>query len=77
MEKTVCLCNIYAPNCDDPDFFKRVLNMIEGIDDSDMLILGGDFNSVLNTELDHHKSDYNHINSQAVVEEIMNQKKLV
>ena len=45
------LANIYAPNVDDPEFFKEVRNKIEGLP-NDNRIIGGDINLVLNLDLD-------------------------
>ena len=42
------ICNLYAPNNDDPEFFKHVLELIDRFDNSN-LILGGDFNTILSS----------------------------
>lgn len=47
----VALVNVYAPNCDDDAFFKRLFLMIPDMS-SHFLILGGDFNGWLNPRLD-------------------------
>lgn len=47
----VTLLNIYGPNNDDPEFFKKVLNLIPDVSSTN-LIIGGDFNLVLDTYLD-------------------------
>lgn len=47
----ITLLNIYGPNNDDPEFFRKVLNLIPDIS-STKLIIGGDFNFVLDTYLD-------------------------
>lgn len=47
----ITLLNIYGPNNDDPDFFRKVLNLIPDISSTN-LIIGGDFNFVLDTYLD-------------------------
>lgn len=45
------LLNIYGPNHDDREFFRKVLNLIPDISNTN-LIIGGDFNFVLDTYLD-------------------------
>ena len=49
--QTVLLCNIYAPNEDDPEFFNSIFQLINE-EEADYFILGGDFNKVLNNEQD-------------------------
>lgn len=51
----VTLLNIYGPNNDDPEFFKKVLNLIPDVSSTN-LIIGGDFNLVLDTYLDRSSS---------------------
>ena len=45
------LANLYAPNSDSPEFFTEVLNLIDCYDNTN-IIIGGDFNLVLNVKLD-------------------------
>lgn len=49
----ISFLNIYAPNEDDPSFFKEIIALLtthaEGF-----IIVGGDFNCVLNQKLDKH-----------------------
>lgn len=47
----VILANIYAPNCDDPHFFTRVLGRIPCLN-THTLIMGGDFNLCLDPGMD-------------------------
>lgn len=47
----ITLLNIYGPNRDEPEFFRKTLNLIPDISTTN-LILGGDFNLVLDTYLD-------------------------
>lgn len=51
----VNLCNIYAPNVEDPNFFHRLNKLIGGLSEG-QTILGGDFNQVQDGILD--KSTY-------------------
>ena len=58
----VLLVNLYAPNNDDPEFFINIANKIDEYE-SDNIIIGGDFNLVLDLQQDkiggalvtHHK----------------------
>lgn len=49
----VVLCNIYAPNKDSPVFIHKVTKMLGGLDGQ--IILGGDFNQVIDDHLDRSK----------------------
>ena len=50
-ELTLTLCNIYAPNTDDPAFFKNVSEQMLSFK-CDEIIIGGDFNLVLDVSKD-------------------------
>ena len=45
------MVNVYAPNEDDPDFFKSLAEHIEDFQ-KDEIVIGGDFNLVLDIEKD-------------------------
>ena len=47
----ITVANIYAPNDDTPSFFTKAFDMV-GEFNNDAIIIGGDFNLVLNVELD-------------------------
>ena len=49
--KILTLANIYAPNDDNPTFFKNVLNQLISFDCGE-IVLGGDYNLVLEVEKD-------------------------
>ena len=49
--KTITLGNIYAPNNDNPNFFKNVLSHLRSFE-CENIILGGDFNLVLDVQND-------------------------
>lgn len=51
----VMLVNIYAPNVDDEQFIRSIISKLPDID-THQLIIGGDFNLVLNTNLDRSSS---------------------
>ena len=73
--KRVTICNIYAPNQDKPNFFLEVIRMVA--DMSPNLIIIGDFNVVLDPNLDRHGSGYNNKKAQATLLEIMNDMSLI
>ena len=63
MEDTkITLCNVYAPNYDEPAFFASLLECVNKYN-NEHVIIGGDFNLVLNPELDRYKSTHNHYQS--------------
>ena len=71
------LANIYAPNVDDPEFFKEVRNKIEGLP-NDNRIIGGDINLVLNLDLDKKGGNYStHTKAQKIVIEWMESTDLI
>lgn len=47
----VALVNVYAPNWDDPDFFKKILTLLPNLN-THLLVFGGDMNCVIDTTLD-------------------------
>lgn len=52
LNKPVILANIYAPNWGDEAFIKAFFSALPDVDVHN-LIIGGDFNCVLSSELDH------------------------
>ena len=77
MDKTVVLCNIYAPNIDDPTFFTRVIQKIESFQNRDIIIIGGNFNLVMEPHIDRHESGYNQYQGLEIIKEYMNRQELV
>ena len=61
-DKEITLCNLYAPNQDCPEFFERIFANLQKVA-KDHVIIGGDFNLVLNTDLDRHNSKYNNVHA--------------
>ena len=49
----ISFLNIYAPNQDDPCFFKEITSLLSAHAEG-FIIVGGDFNCVLNQKLDKH-----------------------
>ena len=54
-EHKILLANIYAPNVDDREFFVEVFQKIDELD-VEQKIIGGDFNSLLDIQLDKRGS---------------------
>ena len=69
--------NIYAPNRDTPEFFLNVIRAIENIEDVGQLIIGGDFNLVIDPCLDRHHSTHNNHDSVVILKEYLERKMLV
>ena len=46
-DRNLVICNVYAPNKDDPNFFDTFFTKVNNFSDAN-LILGGDWNLVLN-----------------------------
>ncbi len=73
----ITFVNIYAPNFDDPLFFKKVFNVIPNISDTNILI-GGDLNLTLDPLLDKQSSKSPHLsNASACLNTLMINSNLV
>jgi len=71
------LACIYAPNIDDPTFFRHVITQIEATP-NDNRIIGGDFNLVLNLDLDKKGGNrVTHSQSQLILQSYMEETELV
>ena len=69
--KEFLICNVYGPNRDEPDFYVTLNNKIKQIA-PDNIIMGGDWNLVLNSELDYYNyKHHNNIKAQEQVEQMM------
>ena len=66
--KKITLINIYGPNNDNPSFFLNILKTIEEFK-NDEYIICGDFNLVLNQDLD--TKNYLHINHPKAREKLI------
>ena len=62
------LINIYGPNRDDPDFYQGISNSI--IKYNNPVILGGDFNLVIDPDMD--LQDYVNVNNPKAREQVLN-----
>ena len=74
--KNIVMGNVYAPNQDSPEFFEEVIRNIDSFEDNDMVILGGDFNLVMNPELDRYESCLNNERSCKILQEYLNRAKM-
>lgn len=74
----VTLLNVYGPNFDDPTFFRKLFNLLPTTLNSH-LIIGGDFNLVLDPALDRFpsRSDISLPNSTVVLNDLINSFDLV
>ena len=71
LNRTVTLINIYGPNRDTPEFFTKIQDIItrkKYIDSSD-IIWGGDWNLVLNPNIDY--MNYKHNNNPQAQEKVL------
>ena len=68
--------NIYAPNNDQPDFFSNIFNIVLKMN-MDHLVIGGDYNLVLNEELDSHNRKTNNRRARTVIQNLMEEQSLV
>lgn len=71
-----CVCNIYGPNEDKPEFFTMVIGHLEDLDNRNV-IWGGDFNFVLDVSVDRHRSTHNNVKSLEVVSSYTNDAELI
>ena len=62
-EYTYCITNIYAPNSDNPDYFKDTFQKVNEAD-SVFNIIGGDFNVVRNAKIDRNRQIVYHSQSK-------------
>ena len=60
-DQNITLCSVYGPNKDDPDFYRQMFQTIEQMG-NDSIILGGDWNLVIDPELDY--CNYKQINNR-------------
>ena len=71
------MANIYGPNDDDPNFYHNVLDMIHSVQ-TDHIIIGGDFNFVVNPSMDsfNYAREYN-VNAKRVFMNFVNDEGIV
>ena len=69
------LCNVYGPNQDQPDFYKNCFKILNKMANEN-LIIGGDFNLVLDTEKDRYKSKTNNDKAAAYLKHFMEENEI-
>ena len=75
-ERSILLVNVYGPNRDDPDFFINTINAISKTQISEVMVMG-DFNVVLDPELDRKDKKNYTPKSQKSILEFMEEAELV
>lgn len=76
--RNLLIANVYGPNEDDPEFFLKLFNFLEGDNhDYEELIIAGDFNLTLDFAKDKRGSDKDtHIRKRGVLVQYLEQKNL-
>ena len=72
-----CIVNCYAPNGDCPEFFIDLIGKVESAAESDLTIIGGDFNLVLDPEMDRLNSKHNPPKACDVLVKYLNKAHLI
>ena len=73
----ITLINVYAPNNDDPEFFINLFSMLSKHENAD-IIIGGDFNFVMDTSMDATNKDRkNNYKVERIVKEFMSELMLI
>ena len=75
-ETQLTLANIYAPNNDSPIFFQTIFEIVRGMDHVDILV-GGDFNCVLDSTLDRCNCKESHLNTVQTIHSYQEKLKLI
>jgi exonuclease III len=68
MDKNIVLVNLYGPNNDDPQFYEDIKSKLLQLSYTDVIV-GGDWNLVLNPGLDYH--NYKHVNNPKAQDKVM------
>ena len=74
-DKTLVLCNLYGPNIDDPNFYNDVIAKLTDLE-FDHIIIGGDFNFVLDNDMDSYNRTESHRASKAIIMKLMEEANL-
>ena len=67
--KEIYLCNIYAPNQDSPGFFVETFE--EAIERSESIIVVGDFNTVMDVDIDRRGKKHNNDKSTEILQKLV------
>ena len=75
--RTYLFVNVYGPNDDDPNFYRKLTEMIDTFQ-TDYMIIGGDFNFVVDPHVDslHYAREYN-MNAKKVFLKFTNESELI
>ena len=73
---SIAACNLYAHNCDNPEFFNQLYEEIIRLQ-ATYVVIGGDWNLTLNEVLDRKSGREPHIQAQKAVKAIMHAENLV
>lgn len=77
MNQKITLVNIYGPNNDNPQFYLTLQEKIRQLQNP-KIIIGGDWNLVLNPSLDYYNYKHNNnVNAQKQVIDMIDQLELV
>ena len=68
--KPLVLVVLYGPNKDQPDFYSTLKDYLI-VNDNDPIIIYGDWNLVLDFNIDTHNNVENNINSRKIVKEMI------
>ena len=69
------ICTIYAPNNDNPNFYIKLLEVLHLANEN--LVLVGDFNLVLDPELDSKNTNHNNVKATQVLQNIIDKLSLM
>ena len=73
--KLFVICNIYGPNSDSPEYFNNLIDTIHDLE-FDHLIVGGDFNFVLDPTVDSRNRSPPHYRAREIVKKLMEEGNL-
>lgn len=65
----ILLINVYGPNLDTPDVYINLSLKLEELHDYQHIILGGDFNLIMNMNLD--SKNYKNLNDKKARQEVI------
>ena len=71
-----CLCNIYAPNNDDPDWFGNLFELVKQ-QECIYTVIGGDFNTIMDKGIDRSSRKIFHPRANQKIKEKMEEMNLV
>ena len=75
-DQNYTVANIYGENTDNPALFSRLSDIIQDRN-NEHIVIGGDFNFVLNDQLDSYNRNISHVGSRAVTTQLIEDLELV